>query len=80
MFAVLAVFLFQLITKKWLQKWGELRQIHEGFLIQKTQEGISGSKEAKILGKELIDKYPDDPKIRYWYIVNLGSWGQIMEF
>ena len=35
-FAILAVFLFQLITKKWLQKWGELRQIHEGFLIQKT--------------------------------------------
>ena len=51
-FAILAVFLFQLITKKWLQKWGELRQIHEGFLIQKTQEGISGSKEAKILGRE----------------------------
>ena len=40
------------MPKKWLQKWGELRQIHEGFLIQKTQEGISGSKEAKILGRE----------------------------
>ena len=46
------------------------------FVVQDFETKKNIFQEAKILGKELIDKYPDDPKIRYWYIVNLGSWGQ----
>jgi len=31
----------------------------------------------KILGEKFIEKYPDSPAIRYWYLVNLGSWAQV---
>ncbi len=51
-FTLFAIFIFQFLTKSILQKWGERRQYHEGFLIQKIQEGLSGAKEAKILGRE----------------------------
>ncbi len=31
----------------------------------------------KILGEKYIEKYPDSPAFRYWYLVNLGSWAQV---
>ena len=31
----------------------------------------------KELGEKYIDKYPDSPAFRYWYLVNLGSWAQV---
>lgn len=29
------------------------------------------------LGRELMKAYPDDVAIRYWYLVNLGSWAEV---
>ena len=29
------------------------------------------------LGERFIFKYPDSPGIRYWYLVNLGSWAEV---
>ena len=46
------------------------------FVIQDLEIKKNIFEEAKILGKELIKEYPYDANIRYWYIVNLGSWGQ----
>ncbi len=40
------------ITKKKVMKWSNERQLHSKMKIQHIQEGISGIKEIKILGKE----------------------------
>ena len=31
----------------------------------------------KVLGEKYLEKYPNSPAIRYWYLVNLGSWAQV---
>ncbi len=31
----------------------------------------------KSLGEELIEKYPESAAVRYWYLVNLGSWSEV---
>ena len=31
----------------------------------------------KALGETFIDKFPNSPEFRYWYLVNLGSWAQV---
>ena len=49
-----AIFIFQLITKRRLEKWGKKRQFHEGLKIQKAQEGFGGAKEIKLFGREDI--------------------------
>ena len=33
--------------------------------------------EGKTLGENLIKKYPNSPGVRYWYLVNLGSWAEL---
>jgi ABC-type multidrug transport system fused ATPase/permease subunit len=55
----MAIYIFQHATKKHLQKWGSERQRHEGFRIQKAQEGLSAVKDTKLLGREMdiIDQY-----------------------
>ncbi len=55
----LAIYGFQHITKNKLKKWGIERQRHEGYRIQKAQEGLGGIKNAKLSGKEthFIDAY-----------------------
>lgn len=61
LFAVmgLAMYGFQRLTKSHLKKWGAERQHHEGYRIQKAQEGLGGIKDVKLLGKEsnFIDIY-----------------------
>lgn len=61
LFAVmgLAMYGFQRVTQNHLKKWGTERQRHEGFRIQKAQEGLGGIKDVKLLGKEanFIDNY-----------------------
>ena len=47
-----AMYIFQLFTKKHLQIWGSERQRHEGYRIQKAQEGLGGVKDIKLLGRE----------------------------
>lgn len=48
----LAMYGFQRITRNNLKKWGVERQRHEGYRIQKAQEGLGGIKDVKLLGKE----------------------------
>lgn len=31
----------------------------------------------KALGEELIEKNPESAAVRYWYLVNLGSWAEV---
>ena len=31
----------------------------------------------KVLGENLIEKYPESVAARYWYLVNLGSWSEV---
>jgi len=31
----------------------------------------------KVLSEELIKKYPNSGALRYWYLVNLGSWAEV---
>jgi ABC-type multidrug transport system fused ATPase/permease subunit len=54
LFAVmgLAMYGFQRVTQNHLKKWGSERQHHEGYRIQKAQEGLGGIKDVKLLGKE----------------------------
>jgi ATP-binding cassette, subfamily B, bacterial PglK len=48
----MAMYAFQQTTKKHLKTWGNERQKHEGFRIQKAQEGLGGVKDVKLLGRE----------------------------
>jgi ATP-binding cassette, subfamily B, bacterial PglK len=48
----LAMYGFQRVTQNHLIKWGTERQHHEGYRIQKAQEGLGGIKDVKLLGKE----------------------------
>lgn len=52
-------FLFYRLTRHLIRRWGEDRQIHEGFRIQHIQEGLGGAKEVKLFGKEtyFLEKY-----------------------
>jgi ATP-binding cassette, subfamily B, bacterial PglK len=44
--------LFHMMTKKRLLNWGEARQLHESLRLQHLQQGLGGSKEVKLLGRE----------------------------
>ena len=46
-------YLFFIFSKKYLSKWGKLRQIHETLGIKHLQQGLGGIKDIKILSKEL---------------------------
>ena len=51
--------LYYFITKKYVLKWGEERQTHEGYRIQHIQQGLGGIKDVKITGREnlFIESY-----------------------
>jgi len=48
----IAGFIYQLVTRRYLQRWGKARQEHEGKRIQHLQQGFGGVKEIKLLGRE----------------------------
>jgi ABC-type multidrug transport system fused ATPase/permease subunit len=48
----LAIYVFQRITENHLNIWGAERQMHEGYRIQKAQEGLGGIKDVQLLGRE----------------------------
>jgi ABC-type multidrug transport system fused ATPase/permease subunit len=54
LFAVMgmAMYGFQRVTQNNLKEWGVDRQLHEGYRIQKAQEGLGGIKDVKLLGRE----------------------------
>jgi len=47
------------------------------FAIQDKQKKRKIFNDGKILGEKYIIKYPNSAKIRYWYLVNLGSWAKV---
>jgi len=47
------------------------------FAIQDNEKKKSIFNEGKALGEKYIEKYPNSPEFRYWYLVNLGSWAQV---
>ena len=47
------------------------------FAIQDDEEKKKIFNEGKALGEKYIEKYPNSPEFRYWYLVNLGSWAQV---
>ena len=47
------------------------------YAIQNKGEKKQIFNKGKALGEKYIEKYPDSPKFRYWYLVNLGSWAQV---
>jgi ABC-type multidrug transport system fused ATPase/permease subunit len=47
-----ATFLFQRFFDQKLQRWGTLRQIQKGLIIQTVQQGLGAVKDVKVLGRE----------------------------
>lgn len=47
-----AGFVFYQITRNPILRWGKARQYHEGQRIQHLQQGLSGAKDVKLLGRE----------------------------
>ncbi len=43
---------FHHLTRGRIARWGEARKHHEGLRIQRLQEGLSGAKDVKLLGRE----------------------------
>lgn len=50
---------FHCLTRGRIARWGETRLHHEGLRIQRLQEGLSGAKDVKLLGREteFLDQY-----------------------
>lgn len=50
---------FYRLTKRYVSKWGETRQYHDGMRTQHLYQGLGGAKEVKLLGREsdFVDKY-----------------------
>jgi len=50
---------FHCLTRGRIARWGEARLHHEGLRIQHLQEGLSGAKDVKLLGREteFLDQY-----------------------
>ena len=46
------------------------------FVSQSLESKKKIFEEAKNLGALLIKVYPNEASFRYWYIINLGSWGK----
>ena len=47
------------------------------FAVQNKEEKKGVFNLGKTLGEKYIEKFPDSPEFRYWYLVNLGSWAQV---
>tara|TARA_B100001250_G_C19777216_1_gene780148 strand:- start:587 stop:1339 length:753 start_codon:yes stop_codon:yes gene_type:complete len=47
------------------------------FVSQSDDEKKNIFNLGKVLGENLIEKYPESVAARYWYLVNLGSWSEV---
>lgn len=52
LFFVVSAYLFQLLTKAKIVKWGELRQLHDGKVNLHLLQGLGGVKDVKLMGRE----------------------------
>tara|TARA_B100001175_G_C19394256_1_gene583005 strand:- start:58 stop:843 length:786 start_codon:yes stop_codon:yes gene_type:complete len=51
---------------------------YKGKFVSKTDDDKKAVfNEGKSLAEEMIKKYPESVGIRYWYLVNLGSWSEV---
>ncbi len=50
---LMASLLYYILSKKYILRLGEKRQLHEGHRIQHIQQGLGGIKDIKLLGKEI---------------------------
>jgi ATP-binding cassette, subfamily B, bacterial PglK len=48
----IAMWGFSRMTREPLRRWGEQRQLHDGVRLQHLQQGLSGAKDVKVLGRE----------------------------
>lgn len=50
---------FHRLTSRYVSRWGEERQLHDGLRIQHIQQGLGGVKDVKLLGREaeFLDQY-----------------------
>jgi ABC-type multidrug transport system fused ATPase/permease subunit len=44
--------LFQMLTRRRIERWGDQRNLHDGMILQHLQQGLGGAKDVKILGRE----------------------------
>ena len=47
-----AAWIFHMLTRNRISRWGGQRQHHDGLKIQHLQEGLGGAKDVKLLGRE----------------------------
>lgn len=47
------------------------------FVAQSKDEKKAIFQRGKVLSKKQIEKHPESAAIRYWYLVNLGSWAKV---
>jgi len=52
---------------------GSFTKISDSDKIEMLEKGIA-------IGDELLKKYPDDVALMYWYMSNVGRWGQTVRF
>ena len=43
---------FQLLTRRRIERWGDQRNLHDGMILQHLQQGLGGAKDVKVLGRE----------------------------
>ena len=46
------------------------------FVLENKKSKKEYLKKGKNLGKEYVEKFPKSVELRYWYLVNLGSWAE----
>lgn len=44
--------IFQLLTRRRIERWGDQRNLHDGMILQHLQQGLGGAKDVKVLGRE----------------------------
>jgi hypothetical protein len=47
------------------------------FVLKNENSQKETFNKGKALAEKLIKKYPDSEALRYWYLVNLGSWAEV---
>lgn len=68
--------LFNFFTKRYSQRWGELRQYHEGMGLQHLQQGLGGVKDVNLLGRE--DEFISSYKLHNYTCARVGRYQNVL--
>jgi ABC-type multidrug transport system fused ATPase/permease subunit len=71
LFLALAIFLYYIISKKFITVWGQKRQEFTGVISQNLMQGLGGIKDIKLIGKE--DYFLKEFKQKNEYLSNINS-------